>query len=179
MTDDQAAMAASVFGRLAVAVAVITALDDGQPYGSTGMAWAEHGTPPLLLTTLRRDGRTRALVEAAGSFGVNILSEQQRAYTRQFATREAAPGARFSGVPFTSGPALGVPLLDGCAASLECQVQDVYPFGAHDIVVGRVASATAAGSGRPVVHYDGRLWELREPGASPGELPPWPAGPAA
>jgi flavin reductase (DIM6/NTAB) family NADH-FMN oxidoreductase RutF len=177
MTDDQAALAAAVFSRLAVAVAVITTLDDGQPHGSTGMAWAEHGTPPLLLTTLRRGGHTRALVEAAGRFGVSILSERQRAYTRQFATREAAPGARFAGVPFTPGPALGVPLLDGCAAALECEVQDIYPFGGHDIVVARVASASAAEGEQPVVHYNGQLWELRPPAAAPGELPPWEGGP--
>jgi flavin reductase (DIM6/NTAB) family NADH-FMN oxidoreductase RutF len=53
------------FGRLAVAVAVITTLEDGRPHGCTGMAWAEQVTPPLLLTTLRTGGRTRELVEAA------------------------------------------------------------------------------------------------------------------
>jgi flavin reductase (DIM6/NTAB) family NADH-FMN oxidoreductase RutF len=45
--------------------------------------------------------------------------------------------------------------------SFECAVEDIYPFGGHDIVVGRVAWATAA-QRRPVVHYDGHLWGLRE-----------------
>jgi flavin reductase (DIM6/NTAB) family NADH-FMN oxidoreductase RutF/uncharacterized protein YndB with AHSA1/START domain len=157
-------LAGAGFGRLAIAAAVITTLDDGRPHGSTGMAWAEHATPPLLLTTLHRDGRTRALVAAAGRFGVNLLSEEQRAYAGRFASRSADPATRFDGVPFTPGPAYGLPLLDGCLASFECEVQDNFPFGGHDIVVGRVAWAATGAPGQPVIHYDGHLWGLREPG---------------
>jgi flavin reductase (DIM6/NTAB) family NADH-FMN oxidoreductase RutF len=165
--DDRVRAIRAGFGRLAVAVAIITTLDDGQPHGSTGMAWAEHVPPPLLLTTLRTGGRTRELVGAARRFGVNVLSEEQRALAGQFAARSPGPGARFAGVPFSPGPAYGVPVLDGCVASFECEVEGIYPFGGHDIVVGRVAWAfTREGAGEewPLVHYDGRLWGLRETG---------------
>lgn len=148
---------AAGFGRLAVSVAIITTLDDGRPHGCTGMAWAEHPAPPLLLTTLRRAGRTREVVEAAGRFGVNVLSRQQAEYVRRF----AASGDRFAGVPHRPGPVLGVPVLDGCVVSFECGVEDIHPFGGHDIVVGRVAWASPRDTGWPVVHYDGHLWELR------------------
>jgi flavin reductase (DIM6/NTAB) family NADH-FMN oxidoreductase RutF/uncharacterized protein YndB with AHSA1/START domain len=156
------ATAGAGFGRLAIAAAVITTLDDGRPHGSTGMAWAEHATPPLLLTTLRRDGRTRALVGAAGRFGVNVLSEEQRPYAGRFASRSAEPETRFAGVPFTPGPAFGLPLLDGSLAGFECEVQDIFAFGGHDIVVGRVAWASTSAAGKPVIHYDGRLRGLRD-----------------
>ena len=164
MTDDRARAIRAGFGRLAVAVAVITTFDDGLPHGCTGMAWAEHAAPPLLLTTLQAGGRTRELVGAVGWFGVNVLSEQQKAHVGKFAARSPEPGARFCGVPSSPGPAYGLPVLDGCVASFECDVEDIYPFGGHDIVVGRVAWASAAGEGRPVVHYDGHLWGLREAG---------------
>lgn len=162
MTDDQTRTIRMGFGRLAVAVAIITTLDYGRPHGCTGMAWAEHATPPLLLTTLRSDGRTRELIGAARQFGVNVLSEEQKAHVGKFAARSPEPGARFSGVRFSPGPTYGVPVLDGCLASFECAVEDIYPFGGHDIVVGRVAWASAAGEEWPVVHYDGHLWGLRE-----------------
>lgn len=164
ITDDQSRVIRAVFGRLSTGVAVITTLDDGRPHGCTGMAWAEHAAPPLLLTTLRAGGRTRELVGAAGRFGVNILSDEQREYTARFAARSAEPGARFAGAPFFSGPAHGVPLLEGCVAWLECEVTAIHPFGGHDIVVGQVTWAAADGGERPLVHYDGRLWRLREPG---------------
>lgn len=128
------------------------------------MAWAEHAAPPLLLTTLQVGGRTRELVGATGRFAVNVLSERQKAHVGKFAARSPEPGARFSGVPFSPGPVHGLPVLDGCVASFECEVEDIHPFGGHDIVVGRVAWASAAGEGRPVVHYDGHLWGLREAG---------------
>jgi 3-hydroxy-9,10-secoandrosta-1,3,5(10)-triene-9,17-dione monooxygenase reductase component len=161
MTDDRFRAIRTGFARLAVAVAVITTLDDGRPHGCTGMAWAEHVTPPMLLTTLRAGGRTRELVGAVRRFGVNVLSEEQTEYVGRFAARSAEPATRFAGVPFSPGPAYGVPVLDGCVASLECEVEGIYPFGGHDIVVGRVAWASA-GQGWPVVHYDGHLWRLRE-----------------
>ena len=161
MTDARARAIRAGFSRLAVAVAVITTLDDGRPHGCTGTAWAEHVTPPLVLTTLRTGGRTRELIGAVRRFGVNVLGEEQQAYVRRFAARSAEPGDRFSGVPSSLGPAYGVPLLDGCLASFECEVEAIYPFGGHDIVVGRVARASAR-EGRPVVHYDGRLWGLDE-----------------
>lgn len=152
------------FGRLAIGVAVITTLDDSLPHGCTGMVWAEHATPPLLLTTLRTGNRTRELVGAARRFGVNVLSERQQAHVGRFAARPPEPDARFAGVPFSPGPVYGVPVLDGCVASFECEVEGIYPFGGHDIVVGRVAWAAAPGAGSPLVHYDGHLWGLRETG---------------
>jgi flavin reductase (DIM6/NTAB) family NADH-FMN oxidoreductase RutF len=164
MTDDQGRAIRAGFGTLAVAVAIITTFDDGRPHGCTGMAWAEHATPPLLLTTLRASGRTRELVEEAGQFGVSVLREEQKAHVARFAARSPEPGARFAGVPFKPGPTFGLPVLDGCVASFECEVKDIYPFGGHDIVVGRVVWASAADGGWPLVHYDGRLWGLREPG---------------
>jgi flavin reductase (DIM6/NTAB) family NADH-FMN oxidoreductase RutF len=162
MTDERIRTIRAGFGRLAVAVVIITTLDDGRPHGATGMAWAEHAAPPLLLTTLRAGGRTRELVGAARRFGVNVLADEQQALAAKFAARSAEPGARFAGVPFSPGPALGVPVLGGCVVSFECEVRDIHPFGGHDIVVGEVAWASEAGVGRPVIHYDGRLWGLRE-----------------
>lgn len=160
----------SGFGRLAVAVAVITTLDGERPHGCTGMAWAEHADPPLLLTTLRNQGQTLGLVAGAGKFGVSVLAEDQQAYVRRFAAAPRAgsgpdgPGGRFDGVAWTRGPCLKLPLLEGCAASFECEVEARYPFGGHDIVVGRVASAQLPRSGGPLIHYDGRLWSLRQAG---------------
>lgn len=163
MTDDQARTIRTGFGRLAVSVAIITTLDDGQPHGCTGTAWAEHPAPPLLLTTLQTGSRTRELVAATRRFGVNVLNEEQQGYVAKFAARSPAPGARFSGAPFSPGPTYGIPVLDGCVASFECEVEGSYPFGGHDIIVGRVAWASY-GEGWPVIHYDGHLWGLRETG---------------
>ena len=140
MTDDGGRAIRAGFGRLAVAVAVITALDDGRPHGCTGMAWAEHATPPLLLTTQRVGGRTRELVGAVRRFGVNVLSEQQEPYVAKFAARSPEPGARFSGVPFSSGPVYGIPVLDGGVAAFELGAGQAQPVAALMRCAGLVIS---------------------------------------
>ena len=157
--EDLAAVRAG-FGWLAVAVAVITVTDGGEPHGCTGMAWAEHTDPPLLLTTLRRGRRTGELVRAAGRFGVSVLTEEQAGLARTFAGRPRGRGGRFAGVPVTRGPRRGVPLLAAAAAAFECDVEGRYPFGGHEIIVGRVAWASAAAGAAPLVHAGGSLWSL-------------------
>lgn len=149
------------FNRLAVAVSIVTTLDGDQPHGCTGMAWAEHPDPPLVLTTLRKDGKTLELVRATGAFGVNVLAGDQEPRVYSFAARSREPGDRFADIPWKPGPARGVPLLDGCVAAFECEVRDVHPFGGHHIVVGEVVSTGPAVDDRALVHYDGRLWTLR------------------
>lgn len=162
--------ALTAFRRVPAAVAVITVGDVQTPHGSTGMAWAEAPEPPLLLTTLRRDGTARQRVAAAGSFGVNLLSNTQADLTWQFADRRRTGRERFAGVPVTAGSSRGVPLLTGALASFECDVEAIYPFGQQDIVVGLVVGAqvsdmvgTQAGDEEeagPVIHYGGSLWQL-------------------
>lgn len=160
MNSDVQAVRAT-FGRLAVAVSIITTLDGDRPHGCTGMAWAEHPDPPLVLTTLRRDGTTLEMVRASGVLGVNVLADTQQAYVRAFATRSREAGARFDGIAWRPGVVRGVPLLDDCVASFECEVRDVHPFGGHDIVVGEVVATGPHVDGGALVHYDGKSWSLR------------------
>lgn len=142
-------------GALAVGVCVVTTLDEAlKAHGATGMAWGEETDPPLLLTTLRRTGATRRLVAGSGVFGINVLAFEHRHLARQF----AAGGDRFRGVASRRGAALGVPLLADAFAAFECSVDGIHPFGAHDIVVGRIETCIVTpGDADPAVHVRGRL----------------------
>lgn len=150
----------AAFGRLAIGVAVITTLDGGEPHGATGMAWAEHPAPPLVLTTLRRSGRTRQLVSACGAFGVNVLAARQAELVRQFAGSSREPTERMRDVPLVRGQRHGLPLLRDSVVALECAVTDVHPFGGHDIVVGRVETVRLAPDAEPLVYCAGTLGTL-------------------
>lgn len=158
-------------GRIPAGVAIITTVQDGQPHGATGMMWAESPDPPLALTTLRLTGTTRRLIGAQAVFGISLLTAGSKHLTWQFANRGAAAD-RFAGVSVSHGPVHGVPLLDDALAAFECELEAVYPFGRHDIVVGRIVSAQADDSpdadpaagpdAGPAVHFGGRLWQLSE-----------------
>lgn len=142
-------------GALAVAVCVVTTLDEAlQAHGATGMAWGEETDPPLLLTTLRRASTTRRLVGGSGVFGINVLGFEHRDLSHQF----ASGGDRFRGVVRRRGTALGVPLLADAIATFECTVEAIHAFGTLDIVVGRIAACIVTpGGADPAVHVRGRL----------------------
>ena len=53
-----------------------------------------------------------------------------------------------------------IPLIEGCAAWLECTLVDVHAVGDHDVCIGEVTSATA-GTGDPLILWDRAFWTLR------------------
>ena len=70
-----------------------------------------------------------------------------------------AVAAAWNDVPHHLG-ANGLPLIDGCAAWLECKLAQVHEAGDHDICVGDVEAATK-GDGEPLILWDRSFWSLR------------------
>ncbi len=95
--------------------------------------------PPLVLVGLDRESATRAAVLAD-----------------RFAGR--APAVDWRTLRHHLGNN-GIPLLDGCAAWLECRVTQSHPAGDHDIVIGEVESAEI-GAGDPLTLWDRGFWSL-------------------
>lgn len=141
------------FDLIATNVAVITVADSAGVHGCTANAWAEACEPPLLLVTLRRDSATRARIEARRRFAVNLLADDQVMLARRF----ARVNRRFAGVRYQSGP-LGQPLLDDVLATFECEVEGQHPFGAMEIVVGRVHDASARSEAAPLLFFARRFF---------------------
>src|SRR5213082_78385 len=65
---------------------------------------------------------------------------------------------KFDGVPHHVGE-LGVPLIDGALAQLECVTVSTHVEGDHTIFVGRV-ERVQVGSGEPLIYYRGRYDRL-------------------
>ena len=91
------------------------------------------------------DGDTRP-----AGITVNILAHDQEHLSRRFASKDQD---RFDGAGYREG-VMGVPLLEGALAYIECRVVHVYPGGDHTIVVGEVES-TIAGDHKPLAYYRG------------------------
>lgn len=47
----------------------------------------------------------------------------------------------------------GAPILPGCLAYLDCKVENRYPAGDHDILVGRVVKYAHADNASPLLYY--------------------------
>ena len=138
--------------------------------------------PPMVLVGLEREAATRAAVAATGTFNVSVLTRSQEfiadSLSSGFAparfhrvrnrlqlfesdTRGFAPAidALWRDVPHHLG-VNGLPLIEGCAAWLECRLIEMRPAGDHDICVGEVTAASA-GAGDPLILWDRAFWTLR------------------
>jgi flavin reductase (DIM6/NTAB) family NADH-FMN oxidoreductase RutF len=149
-----------VVGHFATGVAVITTRRDGVAYGMTASAVASLSLePPMLLVCLHRASVTHAALQAAGAFGVNVLTDEQADVATRFAA--AARQTKFAGLRLHSGP-LGQPLLSDSLARLECRVSDTVSGGTHTVFLGTVAHAEAA-PGSPLTYFRGRFGRFLDP----------------
>ena len=114
--------------------------------------------PPMVLVGLEREAATRAAVAATGTFNVNVLTRSQEFVADRFAGRAPAIDASWRDVPHHLG-VNGLPLIEGCAAWLECRLIEMRPAGDHDICVGEVTAASA-GAGDPLILWDRAFWTL-------------------
>jgi flavin reductase (DIM6/NTAB) family NADH-FMN oxidoreductase RutF len=141
-----------VLGHFPSGVTVITARgEDGTPAGLAVGSFASLSLdPPLVLFCAAKASSTWPKIEAAGSFCVNILAEDQETLCRQFASKTPD---KFAGVGWKPGQS-GAPILNDVLGWIDCRIESVLDGGDHHIVVGRVLELESS-QGRPLVFYRG------------------------
>jgi len=146
--------------RLPAGVVVVSARTDSGYRGLTASSLVSiSADPPLVLVGLEREAATRAAVVEGRAFNVSVLTRSQEFIADRFAGRAPAIDPIWQGVRHRLG-ANGIPLIEDCAAWLECTLVEVHSAGDHDICVGEVTAATA-GSGDPLILWDRAFWTLR------------------
>jgi len=141
-----------VLGHFPTGVTVITAMADGQPFGMAVGSFASLSLdPPQILFCAGATSTTWPRIREAGSFCVNILSEDQEDVCRVFASKApdkfAEIGWKHSGT--------GSPLLEGVMAYIDCQIETVVTSGDHDLVVGAVRDLDVLHEGGPLLFFRG------------------------
>jgi flavin reductase (DIM6/NTAB) family NADH-FMN oxidoreductase RutF len=128
----------------------------GVPHGLTVSSFTSVSLdPPLILICLGHAVSAIHHFRAARHFGINVLTEDQRALSDRFARKGHD---RFEGVDWHPG-VTGVPLLAGMLAEIECGVHRIVPMGDHDILVGEVVRARVH-EGQPLLHWSGGYRKL-------------------
>jgi len=136
-------------------VSVVTTRDaQGRAYGVTmNSVTSVSLEPPLLLMCLRNDSETLAAMRESGIFCVNFLASGQEEISNRFAHKRPD---KFKDLATHDGR-LGAPVLEGVLAALECRVDEVYPGGDHQIVLGELVQGTRHNpDAAPLVYFDGR-----------------------
>jgi flavin reductase (DIM6/NTAB) family NADH-FMN oxidoreductase RutF len=138
-----------LMSRFASGVTVVTTTLAGERHGLTVSSFASLSlNPPLVLVCL--DLRTPICdhIRAAGVFGLSILAADQELLSRHFASAQRGD---WSGISCQDG-VLGVPLLSGALATMECRLAQALPGGDHVIIVGEIEHGAAA-EGAPLLYF--------------------------
>lgn len=142
-----------VIGRFATGVTVITASEDGVPYGTTVSAVSSVSLdPPMVLVCLNTTSVTGQVVSRTRRFGVNILSEDQPEIAARFATKG---DDKFGDVALTQTGG-DVPFVADTLATLDCSVREVARGGTHTVFIAHVDSA-AGTTGAPLGYFRGQF----------------------
>jgi len=126
-------------------VHVVTTGSGDQRFGVTVSACSSVcADPPTLLVCINTRSPANAAVAANGVFAVNLLNVAQRGIADTFAGRSAT-AKPFDFSCCTNSPGtLGVPLIDGAVAAIECRVLAQQTIGTHTVFFGEVAAITRA-----------------------------------
>lgn len=112
--------------------------------------------PPLFLVSVHKEARLNLRIKEEGYYAVSFLAADQEGLSRLFASPE-----RSSGLPAVNSlgggyGVVGAPLAAGSLATIECELETVYPGGDHELFLGRVV-AVHEGDARkgPLVFHEG------------------------
>jgi flavin reductase (DIM6/NTAB) family NADH-FMN oxidoreductase RutF len=146
--------------RLPAGVVVVSARlgDDYKGLTASSLVSISVG-PPLVVVGLERESATRAVVIETQAFNVSVLTRAQEFIADRFAGRAPAVDPHWRTLPHRLGRN-GIPLVDGCAAWLECRLVQHHEAGDHEICVGEVEDA-AVGGGDPLILWDRAFWSLQ------------------
>lgn len=143
-----------VLGQYPTGVVVVTALDAaGEPIGMTVGSFTSVSLDPPLVAFLpdRNSSSWRALRESGGRFCVNVLDADQEDVCRAIAMRKSD---KFAGIGWRPSP-VGLPVVDGAVAWIECDTEQVHEAGDHHIVVGRVLDLDLGDGDSPLLFFRG------------------------
>lgn len=145
-------------GCFATGVTVVTAMSsEGKPIGLTANSFTSVSLdPPLLLVCIANAAGSRATLESAGNFAVNVLHIGQQPISNTFAQPVED---RFAHTPWAPGHN-GAPLLSGALANFECRRHAVHEGGDHIILVGEVVRAKFDPRRDPLLYFSGKYRRL-------------------
>ena len=141
-----------VLGHFPTGVTVITAMEGDAPVGLAVGSFSSVSLDPALVGFFAtHSSSTWPKIEAAGTFCVNILAEEQEEVCRRFAM---SGGDKFAGLGWSPAGS-GSPHLDGALAWIDCDIDGVVDAGDHVLVLGRVRDLGVNHEGGPLVFFRG------------------------
>lgn len=142
--------------RVAMAVSVVTtdgiAGKDGMAITAMSSVSAD-GDRPTLLVCLKASSRPAPVVQANGVFCVNVLAEDQAAFSEHFSGRNGGTIEQWFALGQWSRLRSGAPALDAALVNFDCAVTQTSTVGTHHIIIGSVLAIRSA-QGKPLFYVN-------------------------
>lgn len=156
MTSLDAEHFKEVLGHYATGLVIVSATTEDGPAGFTCQTFGSLSLePPLVMFAASSAGASWSRVRECARVGISILSADQEAVARRFATSGVD---KFDGVPWEKGPD-GSPLLEGALAHIEGNLSAISTYGDHDVAVVDVTYVHTH-TGHPLIYFRGGFGEL-------------------
>ena len=126
----------NVLGCFGTGVTVVTTLDTvGRKVGLTANSFSSVSLdPPIVLWSLSKHSKSLNAFLNCSRFVINVLSMEQLPLSNQFSKTAED---RFAGVSTSKG--LGeLPVIDDCAANIECKAISSQEVGDHILFLGQI-----------------------------------------
>jgi len=118
--------------------------------------------PPLISIFINSKHLTRQLISASREFMVNVLASDQVEASETCGTISGREADKYAKAGLKTRPAekVGVPLVEGCLANLECRVVAEYEVGDHTLFVGEIVAAHEGDRWEPLARFDSRYGDI-------------------
>ncbi len=147
-----------VLGRYPTGVTLVTGMDEGEPLAIViGSFTSVSMNPPLVGFFIGTGSQTWQRIEKSGSFGVNVLSDEQADLSNGFFQKERDP---WEGTGWES-MASGSPMIPSCLANIDCSIHEVSEAGDHFFVSGLVEELIYNSNGSPLVFLGGTYGQFQ------------------
>ena len=141
-----------VMGKYPTGVTVVTAAtEDGPTAMVIGSFVSISLDPPLVGFLPGVASKTWAAVEQAGSFCVNVMSDQQLELCNAFFRKDVDPFEMCEWGPGDTG----APRINNALATIDCTIDKVVDAGDHVMVFGLVHAMSCADEGNPLIFFGG------------------------
>lgn len=143
-----------------LAVLIATYARDGKA-NAMACSWITPASeePPLIAAFLSRTSYTRQLILENSCFTVNVPTQQMLKAVWIAGTRSGRRGDKIKLMEVTVKPArkVNAPIIEGCAAHLECKLNQSLEVGECTAVIGEVVDAYGDAS-----LFHGGVWDVEK-----------------
>src|SRR5688572_7824889 len=147
----------SAMSHFPTGVTVVTSGREERVEGMTANAVISVSLDPLLiLVSVHKVARINPRIREEGHFAVSVLADDQEGLSRLFASPERSSGLQALHSLGGGYGSTGAPLAAGALAAIECELEDIYAGGDHDLFLGRVIEVRLGDTRKgPLIYHEG------------------------